>query len=316
MVIGTYNRANLLGDTLTALVAQEAPPSLTWEIIVVDNNSQDRTADIVAAFARRAKVPVHYKFEPQQGLGYARNMGVAEAQGATIAFTDDDVLPARDWVAKVASAIHDWGADGVGGRVLPNWEGPVPAWLERNRRLRDHLALMEFEEARLLALPLRGSPKILGCNMAFRRVLFEDIGLFSPALGRMGDKLYLYEETHFIRRALERGRRIVYDPVVTVFHRIGPDRMRKAYFRQRAFEAEEGLALAEGRPPGSQLFGVPRWQYRIVLTELFKWLAHSLSKRRDHFERQLDFLSELGRLSGYLKMQLTHRRRASSEGHV
>ena len=155
VVIGTYNRAHLLAGTLGALAAQEVPPSLDWEIVVVDNNSTDSTAQAVAAFAPTTTVPVRYVFEPRQGISHARNRGIREAQGSILAFTDDDVLPAPDWISAVASAMERWDAHGVGGRILPRWETERPRWLTENRRPLRLLAIMESAESGYLALPLK-----------------------------------------------------------------------------------------------------------------------------------------------------------------
>src|SRR5947199_8224430 len=65
VVIGTYNRAHLLKGTLEALASQTVPSSLEWEIVVVDNNSRDTTAQVVTAFSKTIATPVRYVFEPE-----------------------------------------------------------------------------------------------------------------------------------------------------------------------------------------------------------------------------------------------------------
>jgi glycosyltransferase involved in cell wall biosynthesis len=303
VVIGTWNRAAMLGRTLEALFAQQTPATLAWEIIVVDNNSTDTTRDVVESFARRAPVDLRYVFEPRQGLCHARNRGVAESRATIVAFTDDDIIQAPDWVAAVPASMSRWEADGVGGRMLPLWEAPVPRWLEDNDRLRNHLVLIEFPKPQPLTVPVRGMPIIVGGNMAFRRELFDELGPFDGALDRVGNKLYLYGEIEFITRALGRGHRIVYDPSLTVFHRVGPDRVRKAYFRKRTFDSEEGRARTAAPPPGVRLLGAPRWIYVLIAAELGRWLTHLILRRPDAFLCELDLLARLGQLSGYRKQR-------------
>jgi glycosyltransferase involved in cell wall biosynthesis len=301
VVIGTFNRAHTLADTLKVLGSQQCPPALGWEIVVVDNNSNDTTSQVVNTFAKTAPVPVRYVFEPRQGLSHARNRGIQEARASTIAFTDDDVIPAPDWVARVHAALAKWHADGVGGRVLPQWESPPPQWILDNPRLLSRLALMDFEGARLLTLPTHGEPRVWGANMAFRRHVFDKVGMFDPRRGMTGKKFFRGEEVDLINRALASGLRIAYDSALTVFHRIGPERMRKAYFRKLFFDLAEGEVVSVPAAGGRRPLGAPLWSYRMAFTSFWKTLALSVVRHPDAFDRQLDFLYFVGRVWGHWK---------------
>lgn len=230
VVIATYNRAHFLQQALRALESQQVPDSLRWEVVVVDNNSRDSTRQVVDTFSKASPVSVQYVFEPRQGQSHARNRGIQESRGAVIAFTDDDVLPAPNWVAGIPAACDRWKADGVGGRILPQWDASPPQWLSQSRDLLTRLALMDSEENRLLTFPMQGWPQVWGANMAFRRDLFEKVGTFDPDRGMVGTKLFRGEEVDLINRALESGLKVAYDARLTVFHRIGRDRIRRAYF--------------------------------------------------------------------------------------
>jgi|SRR5580704_1925464 glycosyltransferase involved in cell wall biosynthesis len=311
VVIGTYNRAHLLKGTLEALASQEVPGSLEWEIVVVDNNSRDTTAHVVAAFSKTTATPVRYVFEPRQGLSRARNRGIEEARGSIIAFTDDDVLPAPDWIAQTAAAIDRWNAHGVGGRILPRWEGSPPRWLTGNLHLLICLSIMDFEAGCRLVLPLEAQPQVWGANMAFRRELFERIGQFDPRRGMIGRKLFRSEDTDLVNRALEDGLTIAYDPALTVLHRIGPDRMRKAYFRKMTFDDAQVEARTRSVFSGPAFFGAPLWLYRVAFTDFWKWVGLGLLRRPGAFDQQLAWLSSAGRLSGYWKVSLAGLRGAS-----
>jgi glycosyltransferase involved in cell wall biosynthesis len=304
VVIATYNRARLLEGTLGALASQEVPRSLQWEIVVIDNNSTDSTAQVVVAFSKTTAIPVRYVFEPLQGLSRARNRGVKEARGSIVAFNDDDVLPAPDWIAQVAAAIDRWNAHGVGGRILPRWEVPPPRWLTENWRLMRQLAIMDFEGSRLLALPLEARPQVWGANMAFRRELFDRVGEFDPRRGIAGRKLFRDEESDLIYRALELGLRIAYDSALTVFHRIGPDRTRKAYFRRLAFDAAQGEARVAPVVGGRSFLGAPLSSYRRAFLDFRKWVFLLLLRRPGAFDQQLRWLGSVGRLTGYWRVRL------------
>jgi glucosyl-dolichyl phosphate glucuronosyltransferase len=304
VVIGTYNRACLLEGTLKALASQEVPDSLSWEIIVVDNNSRDATAEVVRTFSKTTATPVRYVFEPRQGISHARNRGIQEAAGSIIAFNDDDVLPAPDWVARLPAAFHRWDAQGLGGRILPLWETPPPGWLAENGDLLARLAIMDFDADGPLTLPLVGRPQVWGANMAFRRELFERVGDFDPRLGVVGMRLFRGEETDLVRRALERGMKIAYDASLTVYHRIGADRMRKAYFRRLIFDDGQCKALVAPVARVPCFLGAPLGFYRVALTGFWKWLGLLLLRRKGAFDEQLSWLGAIGRLTGYWKAGL------------
>ncbi len=304
VVIGTYNRARLLEGTLEALASQEVPDSLEWEIIVVDNNSRDATPQVVTAFSKAVAARVSYAFEPRRGLSHARNRGIREARGSLIAFTDDDVLPAPNWIAQVAAAIDRWNAQGLGGRILPRWEASPPPWLTANRSLLAGLAIMDFEASGLLTLPLARQPQVWGANMAFRRELFERVGGFDPRRGIVGKKLFRGEEIDLINRALESGLKIAYDAAPTVFHRIGPDRMRKAYFRKLTFDEAEGRARVAPVVRRRSFLGAPLGLYRSCFTGFWKLVGSMLLRQPGVFHQELGWLGSLGQLAGYWRVGL------------
>jgi glycosyltransferase involved in cell wall biosynthesis len=301
VVVCTYNRARLLADTIQALGVQDTPANLNWELILVDNNSTDKTAELISELSANFAVPLRYVFEPQQGKSFALNTGINQSHGEIIAFTDDDVIPEKNWLSSVWQVMTHRGVDGIGGRILPKWEGAVPQWLRNKRHLWGYLAMMDSEEARELALPLVNGAKIWGANMATKRSLFDEIGLFNANRGNVGHKLYRGEETEIVTRALELGKTLVYDPAPVVYHRVGPERMRKSYFRKVVFDGGESNALQPVAVPGIRLLGAPRWLYSIIAKEGFEWLVHSMLVREDAFDRQLDVLDDIGKLWGFWK---------------
>ena len=130
VIISTYQRCELLAEALESVLSQDDSPP--YEVIVVDNNSTDRTNDVVTAVASRAEKQVHYLFEPRQGVSYARNTGIIKARAPIVAFFDDDVRVARNWVATIAKAFdRSPRIDCIGGPVFPLWESAPPRWLTR-----------------------------------------------------------------------------------------------------------------------------------------------------------------------------------------
>src|SRR5215471_9795294 len=91
VILCTYNRCESLSTALESVAVSQLPPSISWEVLIVDNNSSDRTREVVEEFSHRYPGRFRYAFEPRQGKSYALNVGVREAKGDVLAFMDDDV---------------------------------------------------------------------------------------------------------------------------------------------------------------------------------------------------------------------------------
>src|SRR5437762_36395 len=128
VVLCTYNRARQLQPALDALVAQAG--DIPYEVLVVDNNSSDATRAVIESFVDRSGGRVRYAFEGAQGLSNARNRGIDLSRAPFVAFCDDDVRVAPDWVSQMIRAFEAHpGIDYLGGRVLPRWSQTPPRWL-------------------------------------------------------------------------------------------------------------------------------------------------------------------------------------------
>lgn len=141
VAIPTYNGEHRLAEVLEHLRAQAETDSIAWEILVVDNNSQDRTAAVVQAFQADFPYPIRYCFESRQGASYARQRAVREVNSDLIGFLDDDNLPDQQWVAaayQFAQAHPQIGA--YGSRITAAFEGEPPPHF---KRIAPFLAIVE-----------------------------------------------------------------------------------------------------------------------------------------------------------------------------
>ena len=286
VVIATYNRCQDLRDTLASLAALR--PEGTWEVIVVDNNSTDATRAIVEDAAGQFPAPLRYVFEAEQGRSPALNAGIREARGGIIVTTDDDVRVERDWLDRAGEALETLNCDYVGGKVLPIWGGPRPAWLpDRGGKHWAVIALLDYG-----AEPLEFGARVpLGVNMAFRREAFDRAGLLDPSTGRKAGTLLGQEIREWCIRARAAGVRGFYAPQMRVRHIIPASRLNKAYFRRwfywrgvsRAMlyarsgldmEAPERTSLDFRTVP--HVFGVPRYLYRKALSSVRAAIASAL----------------------------------------
>ncbi len=267
VVISTFNRCRSLPIALNALAAQPAHPP--FEIIIVDNNSTDRTPEVVEQWRATCPHPVRYIMEPRQGLPHARNAGIAAARGAIVAFTDDDVFVARDWVAAIVRTFELHPAvDVVGGKVLPRWApGDPPAWF--SKRLLAPLALQDKGDAPLPVHAGNASPCLIGANFAFRRAVFDRVGPFDPRYVRAQDR-------EIQLRLWRAGGQGLYTPAIVTWVDVPRERMTKQYFRMwhrrsgryasrmRLLDVidRNGALVTPGSPRPIHLFGSPGYLYR------------------------------------------------------
>lgn len=273
VVLSTYNRGELLTDALRSVLAQEDSLTPPFELIVVDNNSADRTRDVVAQVAR-ADGRVRYVFEPKQGVSYARNAGLLQARASLVAFTDDDVRVAPDWLAAIVRAFEERpDTDMVGGRVLPLWPTAAPEWLTR-----DHWAPLALADHGEVALTVTAEHPIclVTANMACRRSVFDIVGGFATDLQRVKDGIGSLEDHEFLLRVLRTGRKGLYDPRIVVHAAIQPNRLEREYHRRwhaghGHFHALMRSEQMEKTKMGT-LLGVPAHLYWQALGHLGAWL--------------------------------------------
>lgn len=213
VIVCTRDRPEALERCLESLAAQDSPPGQT---IVVDN-SRHRTAEAVTArFAG-----VEYVHEPRPGLSVARNAGVRASRGALVAFTDDDVEAGPSWTAEISRAFANAEVEAVTGLVLPaRLATPAQCYFQFSmggfgaqciplifdRRFLDETSAMGAQVWRIGA----------GANMAFRRGMFDRIGLFDERLGAGASGCS--EDSELWYRLLANGGACLFEPRAVVIH--------------------------------------------------------------------------------------------------
>ncbi|MBD2291994.1 glycosyltransferase family 2 protein [Anabaena sphaerica FACHB-251] len=137
VAICTYNGEKRILDVLEKLRSQSGTEELAWEILIIDNNSTDNTAEVVQKYISNwgETYPLKYCFEAEQGLAFARRCAIREAKSDLIGFLDDDNLPYPNWVAeayKFGQAHANAGA--YGGQIHGKFEVEPPPGFERIAR--------------------------------------------------------------------------------------------------------------------------------------------------------------------------------------
>jgi cellulose synthase/poly-beta-1,6-N-acetylglucosamine synthase-like glycosyltransferase len=196
VIIPVLNEERVIRECLTSLVELDYPPERR-EILVVDNGSTDRTAEIVKSF------PVRYIREERRGSPFARNAGIRASQGEIVAFTDADCIVSRGWLRELVRAFDEEGVGGVAGEIVAYPPKTPAEWYAARVR---HLSPQKY-----LSRP--HLPFAVFANLAFRREVFDRIGLLDEAVLQG-------ESTDFCTRFLrETGLKLKRVSKAVVFHR-------------------------------------------------------------------------------------------------
>jgi glycosyltransferase involved in cell wall biosynthesis len=300
IIICTANRANDLRDTLASLAGINRPGAV--ELLVVDNRSTDHTRRVVEDAAKHHPYPLRYLFEAEDGKYAALNAGIRATTGRVIAATDDDARFETDWLERAVDGLSRYGCEFVGGRVRPLWGGRKPEWLAETNGLHTQVIALLDHGDRVREFG-RGISWPLGVNVAYRRTVFDRVGLFDNRLGRKTGTLRNQAQREWHLRARAAGTRGFYIPEMLVHHLVAPERLEKQYFRRwlywhgisRAMLFRHGGFDMEEpeleRPPhaGSrQIGGVPSHLVRKAIRSTRSMVWHSLRRdERAAFEYEL-----------------------------
>jgi glycosyltransferase involved in cell wall biosynthesis len=286
VIVCTYNRCQSLAKTLDSLAASQLPEVVDWEVLVVDNNSNDQTREVVEGFCTQYRERFRYAFEPRQGKSYALNTAVRESRGDILAFTDDDVTVEPTWLANLAATLEDGQWAGAGGRTLPAWNITPPRWLALNGEYSN--AGMLYAHFDLGDRPRQLDRAPYGANMAFRRAMFEKHGRFRTDLGPgpSSDIPRFNEDTEFGRRLMATGEKLRYEPSAVVYHVVPAERVRKEYFLRSWFEFGRSYIREVGKRP--DVWGIRRHYLSIpgkIVTlsrQMLRWILALNPQRRFH----------------------------------
>lgn len=223
ILIPTYKRAHYLQQTLAAIAHLDYPLAAV-ETLIVDNNSPDHTRTVVTAFAdAHPKLCIRYSFEPQQGVSYARNRGVREAQGEVICFLDDDSPPDPAWLSAILAPFSEPTVGCVGGPAELDYQGQArPAWLEGD--LQGLLSGFALPYSTITPVT-RWEQFPYSCNMAVRRHLLAALGGFRTDLDRIGNQALAAGDTELCQRIFRAGWQVLYNPAAKVRHIVAPERL-------------------------------------------------------------------------------------------
>jgi glycosyltransferase involved in cell wall biosynthesis len=282
---------------LDALAGQD-DPSVTWNVVVVDNDAAgDGDAASGILDAHPPGVAARLVREPTPGASAARNRGIAEATGSIVAFLDDDVVPAPDWLARLVEPILAGRCDGTGGRVLLDPTVARPPWFD-DTGLAPYLA---HHDPSPIERPLLPAEYVITASAAFRADVLGASGGFDLDLGPRPGSQIVNDDVLLGDRFIAAGGRLHHCPGSVVVHELPPERLRPRYLLRRAY--------SQGRSD---------WRYlsrsvgrREAVRRHVGWLVHEVKARASEgpWHRRVAFhtVTDFVRVVGAAREAATYR---------
>jgi GT2 family glycosyltransferase len=236
VIVCSYNGAGRIRECLEGFTRLEYP---SFEVIVVDDGSTDRTGEIAAEF------PCKVIRTAQRGLSHARNTGLRAAAGEIVAYIDDDASPDPHWLTYLAFSFAGSDHAGMGGPNIAPQNGKLTSeCFARAPGCPVHVLLSDEE-----------AEHIPGCNMAFRKHRLEEIGGFDHGFRVAGD------DVDVCWRLQAKGWTLGFSPAAMVWHQ--PRNTLRSYWRQQKGYGKAEALLEDKWPEKYNSLGALRWAGRI-----------------------------------------------------
>jgi glycosyltransferase involved in cell wall biosynthesis len=298
----TFNRCDRLETLVPAMRAQECP--VPFEVLIVDNNSSDRTRAVVERLAARPGPPVRYAFEPEQGIPFARNRALAEALDRDfLVFMDDDEMPRPGLLAGAVRALTEEGALCAGGRVKVTFApGTRPRWL--GDELLGFLAEVDYGDEPFWIRD-RSTP-VWTANVGYRMALFREHPdlRFDRRYNRVGHAVGGGSDAVMFWRLLDLAVPIRYCPEMVVDHHVEAWRLKRRYFLKLHFIAGRKHGQFQTGDLPRTLLGVPPFMVGHALRQLGKTGVMALRRQPGTLRQAMNASHAIGAIWGRV---LRHR---------
>lgn len=297
IAICTYNRAFYLQKCLEALAAQ-LTGTKEVQILVVDNNSTDNTAQVVANLAAQG-VPISRVEEASQGLSYARNKAIKVCESEWLAYLDDDGIPHNNYVERMIEIIGKWDFDCFGGMYYAYYEGNKPKWISSKFgtkiKLMDYTGVLE-------------TGYLSGGIMVCKTSILKELGGFNTSLGMKGTTIGYGEEDDLQQRLRSAGYIIGFDPELGMDHLVAHYKLKPKWHIRRMYTMHRDTV--DSKYKAYTLGYTLKQMVKVFLFDVPR-LFKIFLKRPDYYRQNLyiDIGSKLARCWGLYKnrkARLTH----------
>ena len=289
VVIIVRNMQDTIGTCLKSIIKQNIPES-KYEIIVIDNNSTDKTREVAKQY------PVKLLIEDKVGnFGGARNRGVEVSNGEIIAFIDADCVAERDFLERILT-LHS---------SLPHVAGFGGATVN---------PYLKSKVARTIAYAQNGdwcanAPKRIvsylpGCNSSYKKKILVQIGMFPE--GTASEDILLGEKMRSSRQIM------FFDPALKVRHKFDTTLVKLAHKEERCGMAHFNMYSSNKRISKIRLMGITFFSPLFLLGRCTRGfqrvILYSVAKQDAFILLPYLFYSGFHWTRGYLKQAFKVRR--------
>lgn len=264
VIIPTHNRDRSLARTLEAITQIDCG-DLRVEFIIVDNNSNDRTLEVVESYVDRLNI--RYLFESRQGKNCAINHALCQVPlGKLVVFADDDIIPDRLWLIELFKATQRWPDDCIfGSKIVPEFPPQTPEWICDPNFSYTTVAYSRYhpreEEGYVSLAPF-------GCSFAIRREIFQFF-TFNENIGPSVNKKYIMgSETELLNRLQQANYRFVFVQNSRVKHIIRSEQIKVEWLLKRAYKYGKSRSFINP-PICNKLFILVKLFIKVIIAWLF-----------------------------------------------
>lgn len=228
LTTNSRERYDVFVEAVESVLGQTHP---ALEVVLVIDEDRRLYERVESTFGEREGVFTHFK-PIDEGLSASRNHGATVASGEVVAFTDDDILADPSWVTRLVASYERHDALAVGGPAEPIWPDAEPAWLPGEFYWlvgATHDGFVDDDGEHVVR-------NTFGCNIAFDRRTFLELGGFRENLGKQSGTAIQGEEAELCARMRSQfGEGVVFNPEAEVGHRVFESQIDPYSLGKRAF---------------------------------------------------------------------------------
>lgn len=283
VLFASYNGEATLERMLNAFCDLIIPHG-GFKIVAVDNASTDRTKDIILAYTEA--LPLTYLYEQKQGKNHALNKGLKYVEGDLAVFTDDDIIPEKDWLQVMRQVADDNPEYAIfGGTIKPMWGKPPSPWNTFSAQI---MAVCYAATDPHWPTGEISAGDIWGPNMMLRNSIIKKGHLFDTIVGPDGSTIYAMGSESELTKRLESIGYKCFHINNSIVHHIIPERFmsKKMMFQraQRYGRSQFMLDNCHQKHSGNvvTLFGVPRYMIKEIIISLLLGFLGLMSRDLKH----------------------------------